>query len=91
MQCTCLWVEVHNVVEKTKKLPVMNIKPSVIVRFAIIGLLWLLVCGWYVAALKKSGNPITLMSLFPLIASAFIVFIPLYKKYIRNDGKQDKR
>jgi len=69
----------------------MNIKPSVIVRFAIIGGIWLLVCGWYIAAMLKSSQPITFMSVFPLIASAFIVFVPLYKKYVRNDGKQNNR
>lgn len=57
---------------------------GVIIRFAIIGVLWLGVCFWYITKLLASGQTITFMSLFPIIASAFIVFVPLYKKYVKN-------
>ena len=60
---------------------------GVIVRFVIIGLLWLAVCGWYLARLIASNQSVTLIALFPLIASAIVVFVPLYKKYIRNESK----
>jgi hypothetical protein len=41
---------------------------------------------WYVASLVAANAEITLMSLFPLIASGIIVFVPLYKKYVKHDG-----
>ncbi len=62
-------------------------KTGIIIRFAIIGLLWLGVCAWFVARLMATREALTLMSLFPLIASAVIVFVPLYKKYIKNGKK----
>lgn len=58
---------------------------GIIIRFAIIGILWIGVCFWYVTRLLASGQNITLLSLFPVVASAFIVFVPLYKKYVKND------
>ncbi len=61
-------------------------KMSVIIRFIIVGALWVAVCVWFVARLVASGTELTLLSLFPLVASGFIVFVPLYKKYVRNDG-----
>ena len=65
-------------------------KMSVIIRFIIVGALWvsLSVCVWFVARLVASGTELTLLSLFPLVASGFIVFVPLYKKYVRNDGNK---
>ena len=62
-------------------------KTGIIIRFAIVGLLWLGVCAWFVARLLATQEPVTLMYLFPLIASAVIVFVPLYKKYIKNGQK----
>ena len=66
-----------------------HMKTGIIIRFAIIGLLWLGVCFWFVTRLLAVGEPVTLMSLFPLIASAVIVFVPLYKKYVKNGKKAD--
>lgn len=63
-------------------------KFSVIIRFLIVGALWGAACVWFVTRLAASGTEITLLSLFPLIASGVIVFVPLYKKYVRNDGKK---
>jgi len=52
---------------------------SVIVRFVILGLLWLgLVC--YILAHAK----VTLYTVFVIVASAIIIFVPMYKKYIRK-------
>lgn len=59
-------------------------KTSVIIRFLIIGLLWLGCCIWLINRMIASGTEITLMSLFPIVASGVIVFVPLYKKYVRN-------
>ena len=54
------------------------------IRFAFILALWLLVC-W---ALIASTPRITLHTIFAIVASAIIVFVPIYKKYKRN-GKAD--
>ncbi len=52
---------------------------SVIVRFVILGLLWLgLVC--YIVAHAR----MTLYTVFVIVASAIIIFVPMYKKYIRK-------
>ena len=64
-------------------------KAAVIIRFLIIGVLWLAVCVFYVVRLKGQGQELTLLSLFPLIASGIIVFVPLYKKYVKN-GRRSK-
>lgn len=56
-----------------------NVKTSVIVRFAILGVLWLvLVC--YILFRTK----VTLYTLFIIVASAIIVFVPMYKKYVKR-------
>lgn len=64
-------------------------KTSVILRFIIIGLLWLGCCTYLVNRMIASGAELTLLSLFPIAASGVIVFVPLHKKYVRN-GKQRK-
>ena len=56
-------------------------KPSVIIRFAILGLLWLGLVGYIVAF----SRPFTLYTAFVIVASAIIIFVPMYKKYVKND------
>lgn len=56
-------------------------KTSVIVRFVVLGILWLGLVGYIVAHVKM-----TLYIAFVIVASAIIVFVPMYKKYIRNNG-----
>lgn len=63
-------------------------KTSVIIRFLIIGLIWAGVCGILVTRMVAPAIPFNLMTLFPLIASGICVFVPLYKKYIRNDKQR---
>ncbi len=63
-------------------------KVSVIIRFTIIGLLWLGICAVLIVRMVATNTPITLLSLFPILASGVIVFVPLYKKYVRNDRKK---
>jgi hypothetical protein len=41
-----------------------------------------------VVRMVATNTPINLMTLFPIIASGIIVFVPLYKKYIRNDKQR---
>ena len=65
-----------------------RISGGVVARFAIIGLLWAGLCAWYVAHMVAAGTQVTLLTLFPLIASVIVVFVPLYKKYVRNDNKR---
>ncbi len=54
-----------------------------IFRLTCLVLLWLILC-WFVVAYQ----PFTLRVAFILIASGIIVFVPVYKKYVKN-GKQD--
>mgnify|MGYP001072049111 FL=1 len=61
---------------------------SVVLRFLIIGLIWAGACGVLLAHMIAEGTAINLMTLFPIIASGIIVFVPLYKKYIRNDKQR---
>lgn len=63
-------------------------KTSVIIRFAVIGLIWAGVCGVLLARMIAAGTPLNLLTLFPIIASGVIVFVPLYKKYVRNGKKR---
>lgn len=53
---------------------------SNIVRFAILGVLWL---GLVVYILTHSQ--VTLYTLFVCIASWIIIFVPMYKKYVKKD------
>lgn len=59
-------------------------KPTVILRFVIVGLLWLAVCG----ALLVRSQSVTLYTLFVIAASGIIVFVPMYKKYVKNDRRR---
>ncbi len=52
---------------------------SVIVRFVILGLLWLGLV-WYIL----SHADVTLYTCFVIVASGIIIFVPMYKKYIRK-------
>lgn len=61
---------------------------SVVLRFLIIGLIWAGACGVLLSRMIAEGTAINLMTLFPIIASGIIVFVPLYKKYIRNDKQR---
>lgn len=63
-------------------------KWSVILRFLIIGLLWAGVCGVLVARMIATDTPVNLITLFPVIASGVCIFVPLYKKYIKNDNQR---
>ena len=54
-------------------------KTSVVIRFVILGLLWF---GLVFYILTHAQ--ITLDTLFVVIASAIIIFVPMYKKYVRK-------
>lgn len=59
-------------------------------RMVCIELLWIALCY-----LLVSSGPFTLKTLFVIVASGIIVFVPLYKKHFRGknnntDEKHDK-
>lgn len=54
----------------------------ILIRFVFIGLLWLFLC-WLVVA----SQPFSLRVAFIIMASGIVVWVPLYKKYVKN-GKR---
>lgn len=54
-------------------------KASVILRFAILGCLWLAMVIYILLHAR-----LDFFTIFAIIASGIIVFVPLYKKYIRK-------
>ncbi len=56
------------------------------IRFGFIAVLWLILCYLVVAS-----QPFTLWVLFIIVASGIIVWVPLYKKYIKNGKRDDSR
>lgn len=59
-------------------------KGALIARFVCLLLLWLLLC--YILLKTRDWN---FWTIFVVVASGIVVFVPLYKKYIR-DGKGRK-
>lgn len=55
-------------------------KTSVIIRFLLLGIAWLAL----VLTILLRTPKITLYTIFIIFASAIIVFVPVYKKYVRN-------
>ena len=55
-------------------------KTSIIIRFVLLFVAW----GATVALLVAT-RPITPYISFVIVASAIIVFEPMYKKYVKND------
>ena len=66
-------------VATTKPSSFSSIPAGAWVRLGCITILWLLLCY-----LLLSTRPLTLWLIFTIIASGIIVFVPLYKKYVRN-------
>lgn len=54
-------------------------KTSVIIRFLILGILWLGLVGYILTHAQ-----LTLYLAFVIVASAIIVFVPMYKKYVKK-------
>lgn len=59
----------------------LRMKGQYIFRFACLALLWLALC-W----LLIRGRGMSAWTLFVIVASGIVVFVPLYKKYIRGNG-----
>lgn len=53
---------------------------SVIIRFVILGVLWL----WLAGTILVRVRPLTAYHFFVIAASAIIVFVPMYKKYCKS-------
>lgn len=64
----------------------MKIKGSVLFRLLCIAILWVLLC-----VLLLSTRKFTFMLAFSLVASGIIVFVPLYKKYVRENDDDESR
>ncbi len=75
---------------RAEKLCNMKLKGQHIFRLVCITLMWLALC--YIVIVSQ---PFNLRVAFILVASAIIVFVPLYKKYVRckdnNDDSQSTR
>ncbi len=57
----------------------MKLTGGQIVRLVFIALLWAVLCVLMIAT-----QPFTLSTLFWVVASGVVVFVPLYKKYVRD-------
>ena len=51
------------------------------IGFGLLSLLWI----WLVATLIRSGGGFTFKNLFLIIASGIIIFVPLWKRYVRGN------
>lgn len=58
-----------------------------IVGFAVLTLVWLWLC-WSLVAL---GGGLNLKNLFLIIASGIIIFVPLWKKYVRQQDNNQRQ
>ena len=56
-----------------------GMKTSVIARFEILGLLWLGLVFYIL-----THTTFTLYIAFVIVASAIIIFVPMYKKYVKK-------
>lgn len=54
-------------------------KKDVIIRIVLLAVAWVAT-----VALLVTSRPLTPYLCFVIVASAIIVFVPVYKKYIRN-------
>lgn len=61
-----------------------GMKKSEIVIIVLLALLFVGLSWFYVDVLVRSGSEINLRTLLPVPISGIIIFVPLYKKYIKN-------
>jgi uncharacterized membrane protein YgcG len=69
----------QNADKETEKRTVPTSK-GVWVRFIILGLVWL----WLVGLVITSAKSLNFFSIFTIVASGIVVFVPMYKKYLRK-------
>lgn len=53
---------------------------SNIIRFGFIVVLWLVLCYLLIV----SSERVDFMTIFAILASGIVIFVPLYKKYVRG-------
>jgi hypothetical protein len=58
-------------------------KRSIIIRFILLGIAWLALVWTIIARTPR----FTLYTAFVIVASAIIIFVPVYKKYVQNGNK----
>lgn len=63
---------------------IQGMKKSEIVIMALLAILFVGLSWFYVDVLVRSGSEINLRTLLPVPISGIIIFVPLYKKYIKN-------
>ncbi len=56
------------------------------IRFVFLAILWIVLCFLVVAT-----QPFSFRVLFIIVASGIVVWVPLYKKYIKNGKREEKR
>lgn len=61
-------------------------KGTRILGLAVLAVLWV----WLVRALFVGAGGFTAKNVFLAVASAIIIFVPLYKKYFRVDNSDKK-
>lgn len=68
-------------------------KKAIIFKLLCITILWMIFCWFLIDIMVRTKTEFTLLSLFPFIASGIIVFVPLYKKYVKpvRDEKNKKK
>lgn len=55
-------------------------------RFSCIAILWVVLC--YIVL---TSQPVTPRVIFIIVASAIVVFVPLYKKYVKRSKSDTRR
>ncbi len=63
---------------------ILGMKKSEIFIMVLLALLFIGLCWFYVDVLVRSGSEINLRTLLPIPISGIIIFVPLYKKYVKN-------
>ena len=58
----------------------LNMNIANIIRFSILGILWLLLVLYILTHAR-----ITPYTVFAIVASAIIIFVPVYKNYVKNN------
>ncbi|MEZ3550806.1 MAG: hypothetical protein K1W02_08760 [Muribaculaceae bacterium] len=55
-----------------------------IIGFSVLALVWLWLCRTLIAY----GGGFNMKNIFLIVASGIIIFVPLWKKYIRRDNNR---
>lgn len=58
-----------------------------IAGFTLLAVVWL----WLCQALIRSGGGFSLKNIFLIVTSGIIIFVPMWKKYIRKDNNQSTK